>query len=167
MKLATAARKKPTFTHRIVAATVVSECLLPYNTRIADTPDKLFDFWNSVVAAEPDHEPDKESVVVVMMNTRLKPMAWNRVTLGTVNESACHPREIFRPVIATGAYGFVLMHNHPSGDPSPSRADEQITRRIREAAELMQIRFIDHLVIGQPSPGRQAWFSFREAGLIS
>ncbi|KAB2641318.1 MAG: JAB domain-containing protein, partial [Verrucomicrobia bacterium] len=64
------------------------------------------------------------------------------------------------------AYGFILIHNHPSGDPSPSRSDESTTRRVVEAANLMQVRFIDHIIIGKPSPGRCAYYSFREAGLI-
>jgi DNA repair protein RadC len=58
------------------------------------------------------------------------------------------------------------MHNHPSGDPGPSRADEAITRRINEAATLLQVRLIDHVIIGEPSPGRKPYFSFRECGLI-
>jgi DNA repair protein RadC len=59
------------------------------------------------------------------------------------------------------------MHNHPSGDPSPSRADESITRRIAEGANLLQFRFLDHVIVGDPAPGRSEYFSFREAGLIS
>jgi DNA repair protein RadC len=104
--------------------------------------------------------------VVVMMNARLRPYAWHRVSLGSVNECPAQPREILRPVIASGAYGFALMHNHPSGDPGPSRADEAITRRINEASTLLQIRLIDHVIIGEPSPGRSPYFSFRECGLI-
>ena len=88
------------------------------------------------------------------------------VSLGTVNESSAHPREILRPVITRGAAGFIVVHNHPSGDPSPSRADEIVTRRIIEAADLMQVNFHDHIIIGKPSPGRNAYFSFREAGII-
>ena len=80
-----------------------------------DTPENLLKFWQEIIATQPDHEPDKESVVVVMMNTRLRPYAWHRVSLGTVSESHCLPREIFRPVIVSAAYGFALMHNHPSG----------------------------------------------------
>ena len=83
-----------------------------------------------------------------------------------MNEATAHPREIFRPVIAAGAYGFAIMHNHPSGDPSPSRADESITRRIYEAGQLLQIRLIDHVIVGEPSPGRSPYYSFREAGLV-
>ena len=71
-----------------------------------------------------------------------------------------------RPVITRNAYGFILIHNHPSGDPTPSRADERITARLIQAAELMQIRIIDHVIIGRPAPGRSAFFSFRAAGVI-
>jgi DNA repair protein RadC len=69
-------------------------------------------------------------------------------------------------VITRGAYGFILLHNHPSGDPSPSRADEIVTRQVVEAAKLMQVCFLDHVIIGRPSPGRAAYYSFREAGLV-
>jgi len=131
-----------------------------------DTPENLLKFWHEIIAAQSDHEPDKETVVVVMMTTRLRAYAWHRVSLGTVSESHCHPREIFRPVLAAGAYGFAILHNHPSGDPSPSRADEEITRRINEAATLLQIRMIDHVIVGDPAPGRQSHYSFREAGLV-
>jgi len=132
----------------------------------ADTPEKLYRYWLDVIATQPDHEPDKETVVVVLLDARLYPFAWNRVSLGTVAESSCHPREVFRPVIAGGAYAFVLMHNHPSGDPSPSRADEIVTRRMVDAANLLQIPMKDHIIVGRPSPGREGYHSFREAGLI-
>jgi DNA repair protein RadC len=167
MLLSTVIRKRPDFTRRIVCATIVSEVAKTYATRTLDSPEKLADFWHQVVVREPDHEADKENVVVVMLNTRLSPICWNRVAIGTVNEATAHPREILRPVLVAGAYAFVLMHNHPSGDPSPSRADEQITRRISEVATLMQIRMMDHVVIGQPAPGRSPYFSFRESGTIS
>ena len=133
---------------------------------ITETPEKLLQFWRDVIEQQPDYEPDKESVVVVMLNTRLRPYAWHRVSLGTVNESPASPREVFRPVIASGAFGFVVMHNHPSGCPSPSQADEAITRRIAEAATLLQIKFLDHVIIGEAAPGRSPYFSFREAGLV-
>ena len=159
---ATPLRYRPGITNRITI-TSVREDACTYNT---DTPEALRRFWIDVIATQPDHEHDKETVVVVMMNARLRPHAWHRVSLGTVSESPAHPREILRPVIAAGAFGFALMHNHPSGDPSPSQADEAVTRRINEAATLLQVRLIDHVVIGEPAPGRSPYFSFREAGLI-
>lgn len=128
---------------------------------VLDTPERVFEMMGPQLA----HLP-QEQVVVVPVDTRMRHMGTTVVSVGTVNESTAHPREIFRPVIARGAFGFVLVHNHPSGDPSPSRADEAVTRRVAEAAQLLQIRFVDHLIVGRPSPGRAAYFSFREAGLI-
>jgi DNA repair protein RadC len=108
----------------------------------------------------------QEQVIVATLDTRLRHSGTTVVSIGTVDQSAAHPREILRPVITRGAYGFVLVHNHPSGDPSPSRADEEATHRIIEASKLMQVRFLDHVIIGKPSPGRTPYYSFREAGLI-
>jgi DNA repair protein RadC len=108
----------------------------------------------------------QEQVIVATLDTRLRHSGTTVVSIGTVDQSAAHPREILRPVITRGAYGFVLIHNHPSGDPSPSRADEEATHRIIEASKLMQVRFLDHVIIGKPSPGRTPYYSFREAGFI-
>lgn len=149
-------------THRITVSTV-REAPCMFDT---DEPEQLVRYWNEVIAAEPDYEPDKESVIVVMLTTRMRPFAWHRVSLGTVNESSCHPREVFRPVIASGAASFSMMHNHPSGDPSPSRSDEVVTRRMVEASKLLQIPLIDHVIIGERAPGRSGYYSFREAGII-
>jgi DNA repair protein RadC len=154
---------RPGSTNRITVTSVREDpCAIS-----GDTPENLCRYWHEIIAAQPDHEPDKEAVVVVMLNARLRPFAWHRVSVGSVNECPAQPREILRPVIVSGAYGFALMHNHPSGDASPSRADEAITRRISDAANLLLIKFLDHIVIGEPSPGRAPYFSFREAGLVS
>jgi DNA repair protein RadC len=126
-----------------------------------DTPERILEAFGPQMA-----HLSQEQVVVVTVDTRLKHQGSTVVSLGTVNESNAHPREILRPVITRDAYGFILIHNHPSGDPSPSRSDEATTRRLVEAANLMQVRFIDHIIIGKPSPGRAAYYSFREAGLI-
>ena len=105
-------------------------------------------------------------IVVISVDTRIRHMGTTVVSKGTVSESAAHPREILRPVITRNAHGLILVHNHPSGDASPSRADEAVTKRIGEAANLMQVRFLDHIIIGRPLPGRTPYFSFREAGMI-
>ncbi len=111
------------------------------------------------------HLPQEE-VWVAVVDARLQLMGTTVVSMGSVNESFAHPREIIRPVITRGGYGFIVVHNHPSGNPSPSRADEAITRRLLQVAELMQVTFVDHVIIGKPSAGRNPYFSFREAGLI-
>lgn len=127
---------------------------------VLDSPEAIHRFFSPQMA----HLP-QEQVVVAMVDTRLKHMGSAVVSVGTVSESSAHPREILRPVITRGAYGFVLIHNHPSGDPSPSKADEVVTRRVSESAELLQLRFLDHIIIGRSAS--VPYFSFREAGLIA
>lgn len=127
-----------------------------------DRPDRIYEVFFPQMA-----HLAHEQVIVVALDTRLRAIGTTIVSVGTVNESSAHPREIIRPIITRGASGFILIHNHPSGDPSPSMADQQITRRLIDCASLMQIRFIDHVIIGKASPQRNAYYSFREAGIIS
>ena len=126
-----------------------------------DTPQLIEDFFGPQL-----RHLTQEQVVVAVLDTRLRHVGTNVVSVGSVSESSAHPREILRPVITRGAHGFILIHNHPSGDPSPSRADEIVTRRLVDAAALMQVHFLDHVIIGRPSPGRTGYYSFREAGLV-
>ena len=129
--------------------------------RTLDSPQAIHD----VLAPQIAHLPH-ESLQVILLDARLGHAGTIEISRGTVNETVAHPREILRPVITRAAHGFLLVHNHPSGDPTPSQADRGLTSRIREAAELLQLRFVDHLIIGRPAPGRQPWFSFRDAGIL-
>jgi DNA repair protein RadC len=131
-----------------------------------DSPERLRDFWQMIVAEQPDHEAEKENLVVVLMNARLRPYAWHRVSVGTANECIAHPREILRPVIVGAASAFALMHNHPSGETSPSNADVETTQRIMHAGNLMGIRFFDHVIVGSEIEGALSYYSFAEAKLI-
>ena len=88
------------------------------------------------------------------------------VARGSVHAVEVHPREVFRPLIRMAASGGVVVHNHPSGDPSPSDSDRRVTIRLNEAAKLMQVNFYDHIIIGTEAPGRRPYFSFRESGII-
>jgi len=132
----------------------------------ADTPEAIYRFYCEAVASDPAYEPEKEHVVVLTFNTRIQVTGWNLVSIGGLSEATCHPREVFRPVIVRSAFAFALIHNHPSGDPSPSSADTKITRTMKEAADLLKIQMLDHVIIGAPAPGRTAYYSFREAGLV-
>ena len=108
----------------------------------------------------------KESLRVVLLDTRLHLLRVSEISLGSLAECIAHPRDIFRTVIEFNAYGFILVHNHPSGDPSPSDADRRLTIRIAEAARILQVNFCDHVILGIPAPGRSPYFSFKEAGVI-
>src|SRR5271154_4856365 len=82
---------------------------------------------------------DYESVRVICLNTKHMVLAVEEVTRGTLNESLFHPREAFRPALARQAHAVILAHNHPSGDSRPSDADLAVTRRMKQAGELLQI----------------------------
>ena len=108
----------------------------------------------------------KESLRVILLDTRYHLLRIDEVSLGSLNESIAHPRDVFRPAVISSAYAVIVVHNHPSGDPSPSQADHSLTRRLAEAAELLQIKLLDHIIIGAPSESRAPYFSFKEAGVL-
>jgi len=108
----------------------------------------------------------KESLRVILLDTRYHLIRVEQVSVGSVNESIAHPRDIFHPAVAASAYAVIVVHNHPSGDASPSQADHSLTRRLAEASELLQIKLLDHIIIGAPGDGSAGYFSFKEAGVL-
>jgi len=127
---------------------------------MATESKQIKEFWDERIAAADWFDNEKEHLVVIILDTKYKIKNFNLVSIGTVNESLAHPREIMRPVIAQAGAAFILMHNHPSGDPTPSQADRILTRKIQECAQLFMINFLDHVIMGEKH------FSFREAGLL-
>jgi DNA repair protein RadC len=107
-----------------------------------------------------------EAMRAILLDTRYHLIRTEEISTGSVNESIAHPREIFRPAVIASAYAVIVVHNHPSGDPSPSQADHSLTRRLAEAAELMQIKLLDHIIIGAQSTIGPGYFSFKEAGVL-
>ncbi len=126
-----------------------------------DTPERV---W-SLLGAEMSMLT-RESLRVLLVDTKLKLLRIEEVSLGTLNESLAHPREVFRPALLYSAFGVVVVHNHPSGDPTPSEADRRLTQRLRGAAELLCLQLVDHVIVGNADGGRRPWFSFRQAGLL-
>lgn len=108
----------------------------------------------------------KEEMRVLLLDTRYHLIRTEDVSVGSINESIAHPRDVFRPAVIASAYAVIVVHNHPSGDPSPSQADHSLTRRLAEAAELMQIKLLDHIIIGAQSNSSPGYFSFKEAGVL-
>ncbi len=126
---------------------------------LLETPEQVYAAFGPQLAHE-----SREHVVVAVVDTRLRQVASELVSIGTINQALTHPREILRPVITRSAYGFILLHNHPTGDPTPSNADIEMTKSLTKASRLMQVELLDHVIIGRPSHGRKPFFSFREAG---
>lgn len=109
----------------------------------------------------------QESLRVVLLDSKLQLIRVEEITRGLINESMFHPREVFRPAIVHLAYAVAVVHNHPSGDPQPSNADRAVTRQLVDAAATLQIKLVDHIIIGNAEGGRKPYYSFREEGLIS
>ncbi len=106
-----------------------------------------------------------ERMLVLLLNTRCRLIRMETVTEGLVDQVLVHPREIFRPAIASGAHSIVMVHNHPSGDPTPSEADIRITREILRAGALLRIEVLDHVILGRPSDQwAKGYSSLRELG---
>ena len=92
-----------------------------------------------------------ETFQILLLNTRRRLIRVEQVSQGTLDTILVHPREVFKSAIAARAAALVLVHNHPSGDPTPSEADIKITRDLIRAGQLLKIEVLDHIIIGQPS----------------
>ena len=91
---------------------------------------------------------DQEHFVVACLDTKHAPLGVYRITTGTLDASLVHPREVFKPALIEGSSAIVLSHNHPSGDPTPSREDHQVTSQLTEAGKLLGINVLDHIIYG-------------------
>lgn len=103
----------------------------------------------------------EEYLYLIVMNTKLKPISFFEVSHGTHNSALVGCREIMIRALLCGASSIIIAHNHPSGQPEASREDFAITKRVKEAAELIGIAFCDHVIIG-----KEGYYSFKEAGHI-
>ena len=100
-----------------------------------------------------------EVFAALLLDVKHRFLCEARVSTGILNGSLIHPREVFAPCVRERAASVILVHNHPSGDPSPSPEDREVTRRLRSAGEIVGIPVLDHVIIGASS-----FFSFREHG---
>ncbi|MBA2692543.1 MAG: DNA repair protein RadC [Rubrobacter sp.] len=103
---------------------------------------------------------DRENFVAVLLNTKNEVIESPTISVGTLSSSLVHPREVFKPAIRASAASVVLSHNHPSGKVEPSREDKEVTKRLVEAAEIIGIEVLDHVIIGEEH------FSMKEAGML-
>lgn len=103
----------------------------------------------------------KEIFKVVLLNTKNEIITDVDISIGTLNSSLVHPREVFREAIRRSSNKIILLHNHPSGNAEPSKEDKSITNRLKDCGELMGIEVIDHIIIGDG-----VYFSFKENMLI-
>jgi DNA repair protein RadC len=133
---------------------------LQYESPVLDNPE-------NVVQLLREHNLVKnvETLQVLLLNTRHKLIRVDEITDGTIDTLLVHPREVFKSAIAANASAIVLVHNHPSGDPTPSEADIKVTRDLIRAGQLLKIEVIDHVIIGRATPERtKDYVSLRQIG---
>lgn len=103
----------------------------------------------------------QENMKLLLLNTKTKLIGESNISKGTVNATVISPRELFIDALQMGAVSIILLHNHPSGDPTPSREDILLTKRIKEAGQIIGIELLDHIIIGN-----NCYISFCEKGII-
>ena len=117
------------------------------------TPDQVFQAFRFLM------QETKELFLTLHLDGKNRIIAVDMVSIGSLNQSIVHPREVFKSACLSNAAAVILIHQHPTGDPTPSREDIAITNRLKEAGELMGIRVMDHIIVGDGS-----YHSFVESG---
>ena len=128
--------------------------------RILTSPQAVALLAGDLLKAADD---DKEHFWAIFLNAQNHYLMHTLVSTGTQSASLVHPREVFGPALRAGAASLILVHNHPSGDPTPSREDLRLTRQLAEGAKLLDLRLHDHLIIGN---GTERWVSLAERGSL-
>ncbi len=130
---------------------------------VLDNPETVVSFIR-----ESNRLKSVEAFQVLLLNTRKKLIRVEEISEGTLDTLLVHPRDVFRAAITANAAGIVLVHNHPSGDPTPSDADIKVTRDLIRAGQLLKIEVVDHIIIGRASAQRtKDYSSLRELGYFA
>jgi DNA repair protein RadC len=128
----------------------------------ADTSLPVIQSMSDVAAQALEiRDKKKEYLMAFFLNARHQLIAKETISIGTLTASLAHPREIFAPAIGKAAAGVILVHNHPSGDPSPSDEDVRLTQRIAQAGKIMGIELLDHMIVAETGA-----YSFKTAGKL-
>jgi DNA repair protein RadC len=132
----------------------------PPRGQALDTPDRVADLLR-----EENRTYEVERFQVVLVNTRRRLLRVERLAHGTLDTLLVHPREVFRAALLAHAAAIILVHNHPSGDPTPSEADIRVTRDLIRAGQLLKIEVLDHIILGRRTSDRpRDYVSLRELG---
>lgn len=141
----------------IVSLKVVKESSILYGKRKISSPSDAIEIGRSMLDGS-----DREKLLLCCLNTKNEPTNLNIVSIGSLNSSIVHPREVFKLAILGNSASIILFHNHPSGDTTPSKEDINITERIKEAGKIIGIELIDHIILGDENK----YTSLKEKGII-
>ena len=126
--------------------------------RKVTSPEAAAEILRGIVAERP-----QEVFAAILLNSKHRAIGVVEVSVGTLNASLVHPREVFRAAILENAASIIVGHNHPSGDCSPSKEDTDVTTRLREAGKLMGIQVLDHIIVGI---GSADFYSYQQEGRL-
>ena len=127
----------------IVSIKMIKEASFLYQTRTISSPKDAYEMIKEQLEGL-----DREQFIIACLNTKNEPTNISVVSVGSLNKAIIHPREVFKTAILSNAASIMAFHNHPSGETTPSQQDIQLTNRLYEAGELLGIKLLDHLIIG-------------------
>lgn len=130
----------------------------PWITEVMHSPEDIQRIMRDHLDLE---NCDREHFIVIYLDRKFKVNAINVLSIGGLHSSIVHPREVFKTALLTSSASVILCHNHPSGDPAPSREDVEVTRRLVNAGDILGIEVMDHIIVGD-----QTYVSFKAKGLI-
>lgn len=137
---------------------LVKENAVRYNIdKKIDSPSEVWKIATEILHL---HEMPEEVFSIITLSSKNEVTGLFEVSRGTVDSSLVHPREVFKRALLSNATSILLLHNHPSGDPKPSPEDIRVTKRLKDAGELLGIQVVDHVIIGD------GYFSFKEKDMI-
>ena len=105
---------------------------------------------------------DREFFFMITLDSKNRTIGYHTISMGSLSSSVVHPREVFKPAILENSAAVIFLHNHPSGDPAPSREDRECTNSLTQAAKILGIRVLDHIIFGETE-----YFSFADAGILA
>lgn len=140
----------------IVSIKAVKESSLLYKERSVRSPEDGYNLLKLFL-----EDKDREYFIVIALNTKNEPVAINTCHIGSLNASIVHPREVMKLGILSNAASIIVGHNHPSGQPTPSKEDIDVTERLKKAGAILGIELLDHIIVGDES-----FISLKEKGYI-
>jgi DNA repair protein RadC len=142
----------------VVTIQLVKERSVTYEAERLIRPEQAANAFRALVG-----HPDREIFAILILDGKNRVVSIHKVSEGSLNQSIVHPREVFKAAILANAAAIIMAHNHPTGDPTPSREDIEITRRLREGGELLGIKVLDHVIVDTES---ERMMSFTSQGLM-
>lgn len=140
----------------IVSLKMIKESSILYGNRRIGSPNEALEIFKDLL-----ENSDREKLIVCCLNSKNEPTNISIVSIGSLNSSIVHPREVFKTAVISNAASILIAHNHPSGDTTPSKEDINITERIRQSGDIIGIKLLDHLIIGEGK-----YLSLKEEGYL-